>query len=247
MLSELDVIELYRCLLGREPEDAATISAFRHYYPTLAHGRRAILASGEFAALFADATGRPPPGHEDAAGRLALALLDRAAAIAQLPPPPPADPAIQASLAQFFSPAATRLAVAVGHETDLRIDDLIPLGLPECAILHVAPNFPPVLPVSGRLQDGTAIFRLGADAQAVAQLLGRLGRRIDALYLLNRPAGPHWAEALRPHFGARLLLAIGRDAPGFDAGAVSAAVAALVGSELAEVWEGLRLYHLKEE
>jgi hypothetical protein len=246
MITEEEVITLYRSLLGRDPEGIDTIRAFRSYYPSVERGRRAIFTSDEFEFYFASVTGKTPSARDDLAGGLALALLERAVAAA--PPfadPPHEDAAMRAAMAQFFAePEFPRFAVAVGQPDDLRLDDLAPLGRREAAVLQIIPGLPPVLPLTSRLADGTTVFRLGGDAATVGQFLTLHRRRIDALYLLDRPAGRDWVEALQPFFAPRTLLAVGRSSDRFDAGRLSAAIATAIPSEPVQEWQGLRLHHL---
>jgi hypothetical protein len=58
MITDQDVIELYRCLLGRDPESAGTVPAFRAYYPEFDLGRLAVLGSDEFSRVLNRQTGR---------------------------------------------------------------------------------------------------------------------------------------------------------------------------------------------
>lgn len=243
-MTEEEVRQIYRCLLGRDPEDSDTVAAFLGYYPNVELGRRAVFASDEFAAYFARVTGRATP-NDDLAAALALALLARAAAAA--PPhvaPPAPEPAVCAGAAVFFPAVSTpRLAVVIGQATGPALADLLPFGQGASAILHIAPGYPPAVPLTSTMPDGTTCFRLGADAPALAGILDRLDRPIDALVLLGAPASPTWVDALRSHFAARTLLIIGRTAPAWDAASVSAAISAANPAEAVQSWQGLYLHH----
>ena len=210
MITDDQVIQLYQCLLGRDPENAGTISAFKSYYPTLERGRRAIFTSAEFTGFYARVTGRM-------ASTLAVELLERASAMEVPAEEEPANLAMRAGM-QLFYPADSvpRFVVAVGMPAGLRLDDLAPLGSAEAAILHVAPGFPPAMPLFGRLADGTAVSRISGDAETIGHLLQGHGRRIDALYLLDASAGPQWVDRLRRHFTDRALVVWGLAQAGFD-------------------------------
>jgi len=243
LLTESDVIELYRCLLGRDPEDAATIKAFRAYYKTRERGRKALLDSNEFQSLYTRTTGRAPTTENTAAG-LALALLKRAGAALPPPPPAPANPALQQNLRILFgNQAQASLAVVVGDPDTLALDDLFPVERPGAAVLHIAANFPPVVPLTSTLQSGAILFRLGAEPQSLAAFLQTQNRVIDAVYLLGRPAGPDWFSALHPVFAKHTLVALGPHSAAFPANQISAAIEAAHPSEPVQDFYGLRLHH----
>jgi hypothetical protein len=246
LISDQEVIELYRCLLGRAPENANTIKAFQSYYPTFERGQKAVFDSNEFQSFYARITGRELAGGENAAAGLALALLARAGAI--MPAPPRAgvaDPALRAAMGGFLRhmPKA-RLAVVVGEPDGAALADLVPFGRAEAAVLQVAPNFPPVVPLTSTLDDGTTLFRLGVEASALAAFLEEHGRRIDALFLLGRPAGLEWISALRGRFAAQTLLAIGRAQAQFPADQLSTALETAGIGEPVQDFCGLRLHHV---
>jgi hypothetical protein len=246
MLTEQEVIELYRSLLGRAPENADTIKAFRTYYPSYARGRKAVFDSNEFQGFYASVTGRAPYGSENVAAGLALRLLLRAGGI--MPAPPflgAGNPDLQSGLRVLLAnqPQA-RLAVAIGESACVSLEDLVPLEREGAAILHVAPGFPPVVPLTSILRDGTTLFRLGADPGSLCAFLDAAGRRIDALFLLGRPAGPDWVTALRGQLAAQALLAVGPEAANFPAGQISAAIAAAHPGEPVHDFGGLRLHHV---
>ncbi len=246
MTTEQEVIDLYRCLLGRDPESPDTVKAFRTYYPTMERGRKAVFGSDEFETFFAEVTGRLPHAQDHVAASLALALLRRAAAAAA--PVPDAglpDDALRRGMEAFFDGAGpARFAVAVGVPASARLDDLAPLGQPEAAVLQVAAGYPPALPWVSALEDGTTLLRLAADPQQMAAFLGDLGRRVDALYLLDRSAGMAWVDALRPLFAPKALVVVGPSADGFDAASLSRAVEAAHHSEPVVAWRGLHLHQV---
>ena len=241
-VTDEEVIQLYRGLLGRDPDDAATIAAFKRYYPSVERGRRAILSSDEFEAFFGRTTGRTPQTRDHLAAGLALALLARAgsavpAAATQARP----DPAMRDGMRHLFPRAAgPRFGVVVGETNGIALDDLLPFAHPESAILHCAPGFPPAVPLASFLADGTALFRLGGDALSIADILRRFNRPVDALCLLAPPAGPDWLHAIQPCFGPRTLIVAG----GPDTEAISAAVDTARIAEPRQVWRGLHLHHV---
>jgi hypothetical protein len=245
MISEQEVIELYRCLLGRSPEDASTIKAFRGYYPSLERGRKAVFDSDEFLEFYGRVTGRAPHGTRNEAAELALALLARAGA--SLPVPASAiaeDPARRAGMRLIFQHMeAARLVIVVGQPEACALEDLVPLGRADAAVLHIAPGFPPAVPLTGGLPDGTTVFRLGSDISSLAAFLHGHGRRIDALYLLGRPADPSWVHALRGQFAARALLVVGPQHAQFPAAQISAAIDAVHPGEPVQAFCGLKLHH----
>ncbi len=246
MTTDQDVIELYRCLLGRAPENADTIKAFKSFYPNFERGRKAVFDSAEFQQYYARVTGKPAYGSENVAEDMALALLTRASAAVPEALAPDArtapDPALAAGLKTIFQerPQA-RIAVVVGDTSPASLNDLIPFA-GEAAVVQVAPGFPPAVPLASRLPGGAALFRLGSDADSVGALLQDVERHIDALYLLGRPASPAWVDSLRRRFAAQALVAIGPSRDGFDAPALSAAIAQAHPGETVLAWRGLLLH-----
>jgi hypothetical protein len=246
MLTEQEVIELYRSLLGRAPEDAETIKAFRTYYPSFSRGRKAVFDSNEFREFYASVTGRAPYGTQSMAAGLALGLLLRAGAV--MPGPVAVggkDPDLRSGLLVLFkNQPQARLAVVVGESASVSLEDLVPFEREGAAILQVAPGFPPVVPLTSTLRDGTTLFRLAADAGSLAAFLEGAGRRIDALFLLGRPAGADWVDALRGQFAAQALVAVGPEAETFAAGRISAAIEAAHPGEPVHEFGGLFLHHV---
>ncbi len=239
-MTDQDVIELYRTLLARAPENGDTIAAFKACYGTVERGRRAILTSQEFRDHYALCTGRVLDGGEHVAASLALALLAGPSAGAK-PAEPPADPARAAAISRFFETLQRAIcAVAVGSPAGLRLDDLAPFGGPESALLHVVPGAAPALTLA-QLADGTSVFHLDRTPHEVAALLGATGRVIDALYLLDATAGAHWVDALRGHFAPQTLLVIGPSQPGFDPPSLVATIRAAHHTEPPLLLGGLTL------
>ncbi len=244
MLTETEVTQLYRNLLGRDPEDAATIRDFQDYYQTLDRGRKAVFGSDEFNDFYARVTGLPTHAR-DLAASLALGMLRQASAQPAPVASPPAAPEVARAMRIILDqPGAARLAVAVGEPAGLRLDDLVPLGHRGAAVLHLAPGFPAAAPWAGALEDGTTLFRLAAGPAQVAEILAAQDARIDALCLLGPPGGPDWAQALKPHLARRALILVGRPHAGFDAPAVSTAIADAHHGEPVQHWQGLRLHHI---
>lgn len=246
MISDQEVAELYRCLLGRAPENANTIKAFQNYYPNIERGRKAVFDSNEFQAFYASVTGRDPYGAENTASGLALALLARAGAI--MPAPPhidTSDPILHAGMRTILGtmPKA-RLAVAIGESPTTSLDDLIPFDRSDAAILQIAANFPPVVPLTSTLAGGATLFRMAMESSALATFLESLGRRIDALYLLGRPAGLDWIAELRGRFATQTLLVIDKPREHFPADQLSIALQTAGWSEPAQNFQGLRLHHI---
>ncbi len=175
-LTDDHVIALYRYLLGRAPENANTIAAFKSYYPDLAAGRRAILTSDEFRRTHAALT---QPDH--AAAQLALAFLRRAGGEATFAPP--AHPAAAALTTIATNLPAARLALVQG-DRDADIASLAPLG-PGACVLHIAPGFPECLPQIATLPTGATLFRLDIDPSRLARLLQSQGLAPDWLVQLD--------------------------------------------------------------
>ncbi len=243
MMTDEEVVALYRCLLARDPEAADTVAAFKAYYETLDRGRRAIFVSSEFRTVFARTTGRVLDAGEHVAASLALALLARAAPSPASPDATPqADPALAAGVGRFFEGEdRVRFAIAVGASPGLSLEDLAPFGQLEAAILHIGAGFPPAVPAVASLPDGTTVFRLYAEPKDVAALLTTLGRPIDALYLLDRSATAAWMDALRGNFAQRTLLVLGPAQDGFDPAALETEIRGRHHCEPSITWHGLTL------
>ena len=243
MMTDAEVVALYRCLLGRDPEAADTVAAFKAYYETLDRGRRAIFVSSEFSTVFARATGRVLDAGEHAAASLALALLTRASPLpAPSGPAPASDAALAAGMARFFAAEEkTRFAIVVGERRSLALQDLAPFGQPEAAVLHVTPSAPSGVPAVHTLPGGTTLFHLAATPADLAALLATMGRPIDALCLLGDPASAHWVDALRGHFAQRTLLVLGPAQDGFDPATLEAEIRSRHHCEPSLAWHGLTL------
>jgi len=242
MMTDQDVIDLYRCLLGRAPESADTIKAFQHYYPDFARGRQAVIRSEECEKFLAEVVGRKPAA-EDIAAQLALALLER---VGNAAAPVQTKSASQDALREGLSLILGRLgspllAVVVGEPAGIRLDDLLPLGA-DAAVLQVAPGFPPAVPLVSRLAGGATLFRLTYDKDGLSNFLASRNWRIGALFLTGRPADAGWADSLRGRFAEHALVAIGPDCSELDAAALSRAVAERHPAEPVLAWSGLRLH-----
>jgi hypothetical protein len=188
MMTDSEVETLYRCLLGRAPESADTIAAFRAYYGEFARGRAAILQSAEFSGLFADVAGTAP-------ARLAQGFLRRAGGAA-FADSYAARPALAGAMRLMLrAHGAVHLAVVVG-DAGVNISDLLPLESARPAVLHVAPHFPTFLPQTGTLPGGATLLRARFDTAGLAAFLRDCDLSIDVLVLLRDM--PEWLAALRP-------------------------------------------------
>ncbi len=244
MLTELDVFELYRCLLGRGPETGETIAAFQTYYPTYARGRKAIFESVEFQNFYAKVTGRPPNGSDNAAASLALTFLKRVGAAMPGAPAGQAAPALRAGLSVIFSTMPRAKTVLVLGESPIALDDLVPLGRPDAAILQVAANLPPMVPATTLLPGGPALFRLAASPDSLGILLADADRQIDALFLMGPPSGLDWISGIRGRLSPQALLAVGPARDGFAAEQLSAALEKVFSGAPVQDLSGLKLHHL---
>jgi hypothetical protein len=203
MITDQDVIELYRCLLGRDPESAGTVPAFRAYYPEFDLGRLAVLGSDEFSRVLNRQTGR-------VAAELTRRFLQRAGGVAQPDVAESSAGLADAMRLMVRAHGAIRLAVVVGQGGP-RLADLLPLENAQAAILHVHQDFPAFIPQTASLTAGGTLFRIGFDPPGLASFLTQAGLRIDLLALLGAP--PVWWDALRPCLGERAILAAGGDTP----------------------------------
>jgi hypothetical protein len=196
MMSDQEVYELYRCLLGRAPETPDTVAAFKAYYGTFARGRDAILQSAEFAGLYATIAG-------DACTRVAQGLLARAGG----PPPPQATTPnallLGAMRLMLRAHGRVHLAVIVG-DTGIDPLDVLPIETGTTAVLHVAPHFPGTVPQTAPHPGGGTLFRTAFDPPALASFLRGIGVRIDVLALLSTPAP--WTTALQGLMADRAIV-----------------------------------------
>jgi hypothetical protein len=242
-LTDQDVIDLYRCLLGRAPEAPDTIVAFRHYYPDFDTGRRAILTSDEFAEYAARVTGIAAP-RRDVAAPLALKLLMQASGSRIAPT---GDAALRSGFGlQIGRLEQARLALVLGDDAEtFSIDDLAPLGGGAAAVLHLTPI--PRRFAATELQDGTVLLTGPWTAEVMCTLISAWDERLDALFLLGPPAGPGLLEAILRLLAGRALVAVRDDAP--ESGAMSDTLAALaarnppLGREPLLRWRDFTIHH----
>jgi hypothetical protein len=241
-LTDDDVHHLYRWLLGRPPEGAGTVRAFRSYYPDTRTGRRAVFESDEFQRYYAGVTGkRPAPVAADVAGALALAFLRRAGGSC-LPPAVAAAPALGQGMRTLLQTmGGTSLALVVGGP-DASLAELTPLDGDNAAILHVAPHFPAFLPGMG-LCGGAHIFRVSLEAPALAAMLRHLPAPIGLLVLQGPPACPALLDDIRPQLAPACLILLGGACEGFDAPALAANVSGWPGVETMPPWQGFSVFH----
>ena len=196
MITDGDVSELYRCLLGRAPETAGTVAAFQNYYPDFAKGRLAVLGSDEFSRLLNVQTGR-------VATDLTRRFLQRAGGVAHFEAPPSQPALSDAMRLMLRAHGAVRLAVVVGQDGP-SLADLLPLENAQSGVLHIAADFPAFIPQIAPLPAGGTLFRVGFDAAALAAFLQQAELRIDLLALAGAPAA--WWDALRPCLAERAIL-----------------------------------------
>jgi hypothetical protein len=213
MIADSDVVELYRCLLGRAPEAPGTVTAFQTYYADFAQGRLAVLGSDEFSHLLNRQTGR-------VAAELTRRFLQRAGGVAQ-PAAAQAPPGLAGAMRMMLrAHGAVRLAVVVGQGrssgqgglagvADSGLGDLLPLENAQGAVLHVSDQFPAFIPQTAELPGGGTLFRVSFDAAGLASFLTQAGLSIDLLALLG--GDPSWWDALRPCLSDRAILAAAAD------------------------------------
>ena len=238
-MTDQDVIELYRCLLGRAPENANTIAAFRHYYPDFDAGRRAVLTSDEFRIFAARVTGETAK-REAVSGPLAQALLAAVGVVAADAGAP--DALLREGFRlQFGKLEQPRLAVLVGDAGDRRLDDLAVMGGAEAAVLQI-PARPAGL-LARPLADGTMLLQSPWAAPATCSFLGGQGLEIDALFVLEPPADLTSLQALVRLLRPQAFVAISVTG-GFDAAAVSRLVASVRPGEPPLEWRGFLIQHL---
>jgi len=203
MITDQDVIDLYRCLLGRAPETEGTVAAFRGYYPDFGRGRLAVLGSDEFSRVLTQQTGR-------VTADLTQRFLQRAGGVAQ-PDHASRNPGLADAMRTMLrAHGAVRLAVVIGQEGPA-LADLLPLENAQAAILHVAPEFPAFIPQTAPLPAGGTLFRIAFDPSALASFLTQANLRIDMLALCGAPA--NWWDALLPCLADRAILAAAGDTP----------------------------------
>jgi hypothetical protein len=210
VITDQDVAELYRCLLGRAPETPDTVAAFRGYYPDFAEGRLAVLGSEEFGRVLRQDTGCVTDA-------LTRAFLRRAGGTGQ--PDEASRPDLAGAMRLMVrAHGAVRLAVVIGEDGPA-LSDLLPLGNAQAAALHILPHFPGFLPQTAMLPGGGTVFRVAFDPPALAAFLQAVGLRIDLLALHGVAAA--WWDALRPSLADRAILAASGtpcpDWPGLEA------------------------------
>jgi len=243
-MTDQEVIELYRCLLGRAPENTDTIAAFRHYYPDFDTGRKAILASDEFRDYAARVTGRAEQ-RGDVAGAVALRLLMQASGTRTVAA---SDAALRAGFAsQIDRLDQARLALVIGDDSDATgIDDLAPMGGPQAAVLHVASVPRPL--AAATLADGTALLTGPWRPEALCVWLAQQDQKLDAVFLLGPPAEQSLIPLLRHVLAPRALVAVST-ATGWDGYSLSAGLSASrageapLGREPPLAWGGFLIHH----
>jgi hypothetical protein len=240
-MTDQDVIDLYRCLLGRAPENADTIAAFRHYYPDFDIGRKAILASDEFR----DYAARITEHRSDVAGPLALKLLMHASGTRT---PASSDTPLRAGFAcQIARLNQPRLALVIGDDTKASIDDLAPMGGPQAAVLHIAAVPRPL--AAAVLADGTALLTGPWRPEPLCAFLAQQGHTLDAAFLLGPPADASLIPLLRDILAPHALVAISA-APGWNGAALSDRLSASradeapLGREPPLAWGGFLIHHV---
>jgi hypothetical protein len=201
MIADHEVVELYRCLLGRAPEAPGTIAAFQNYYPDFAQGRLAVLGSDEFSRLLNAQTGR-------VTAELTRRFLQRAGGVAQLDASQTRPSLAESMRLMIRTHGAIRLAVVIGQDGP-GLADLLPLENAQAAVLHVAPDFPAFLPQIAKLPAGGTLFRIAFEPAALAAFLQQAELRIDLLALLGAPA--EWWDTLLPCLADRAILAAASD------------------------------------
>jgi len=199
VITDQDVIDLYRCLLNREPESADTIAAFKGYYPEFAAGRRAVLDSAEFARLYAGQSG-------GATTLIATTMIRGATAAA----PNEAEGAVGARLRDMLRRhGAVRLAV-VADKPCVPLEDLLPLEDGQACILHANRHNERSLPGLRDFPGARALIETGAGPAGVAEIVRQAGLQIDVLAIDGDPA---WFDALRPHMASRAIIMSDQEFP----------------------------------
>ncbi len=240
-LTDDDVSVLYRALLGRAPESADTVAAFRGYYADMVAGRRAILASDEFRTLYTGMFGGDLGRGGDALGALAREVLARAACAPPAYGVPAAAGELRDGLRDMFARhGAIKFGVILGDSAPHTIADLAPFG-DDAAVLVVGPP-PPGGPI-GKIPDGPALFYLDFGATALAAFLRGQRLRIDALYVfapnLIDPADEALARACLPYLADRALVILGP-----NAGALHPIVAGARADAPSFAWQDMVIFSL---
>jgi hypothetical protein len=195
-MTDDDVQNLYRSLLGRPPESPDTVAAFKAYYGAFERGRAAILHSAEFSAQYSDIAGAAP-------SRLAQAFLRRAGGAAAADHHPAQRELAGTMRLMLRAHGKVHLAVVAG-DPGMNLADLLPLEGAGAAVLHTAPSFPAFLPQLGELPGGATVFRIRLDAAGLREFLRDCGMTIDVL-VAPRDATA-WLDALRPAIAGRAIL-----------------------------------------
>jgi hypothetical protein len=199
VITDQDVIDLYRCLLNRAPESADTIAAFKAYYPDFAAGRQAVLDSAEFAGVFAAATNRTAALITDAFVRAA---------------PPATAPRAEAAPAGGIRDmvrrhGAVRLAVVVG-EPNVPLTEFLSLEGGAAFVVHAAAHHPAGLPRLEEFPGGVALLGTGAGPEALAAILLQARLTVDLLAVFGDTT---WFSALRSYISSRAILVNGDGFP----------------------------------
>jgi hypothetical protein len=238
-MTDQDIIDLYRCLLGRAPENADTIAAFRHYYPNFDIGRKAILASDEFRDYAASITGQ----RGDVAAPLALQLLMQASGTrTQVAAETTLRAGFACQIARLNQP---RLALVIGDDTGALIDELAPMGGPQAAVLHIIALPRPL--AAAPLADGTTLLTGPWRPAALGAFLAQQGQKLDAVFLLGPPA-EEFLPLLPPMLAPRALVAVST-AEGWNGAALSGRLCASrageapLGREPPLAWGGFLIHH----
>jgi hypothetical protein len=198
MITDADVVALYECLLGRAPESADTVAAFKAYYPDFASGRRAILNSAEFARLFAGET-------RCSVGLLAGGLIGAGVKL----PPVAADGETAGLLRDMLRRhGKIRLAVVAGEEFG-PLTELLPLEDGAALVVHAAARGAEGAALARGFPGAAALFVTGDDAESVAALVEQSALRVDFLAACEEA----WFTALRPHLAEQAILVTRGDFP----------------------------------
>jgi hypothetical protein len=199
VITDQDVIDLYRCLLNRVPENADTIAAFKGYYPDFAAGRQAVLDSAEFARLYAGQSG-------GATTLIANTMIRTATASV----PTAAEGAVAARLRDMLRRhGAVRLAV-VADKPSVALEVLLPLEDGAACVLHANRDYGGGLPGLREFPGARALIETGAGPAGVAEIVRQAGLQIGVLAIGGDPA---WFKALRPYMASRAILISDQEFP----------------------------------